>query len=336
MLEKPEIDAALMSACLQAEYGLISRKIDFLPLGADLNTAVYRVETLDGLDFFMKLRRGAFHQAGVSVPKYLADIGIRQIIAPLPTRTGVLWAKMAPFTLILYPFIEGQNGFEKSLSDQQWVEFGQAMKMFHSARIPAGLTQDVPRETFSARFRDSVRLYLERCRPELYNDPAARDMAAFLKIQREETLNLVARAEWLARRLLANPPAYILCHADIHAWNLLIDRQDHFYMVDWDTLIFAPKERDLMFIGSGLGGNRLSPAEEINLFYQGYGQAGVDQAVIAYYRYERIIEDIAVYCEQIFMSDEGGADREQAVEYLKFNYLPEGTIEIARRFDSGE
>jgi spectinomycin phosphotransferase len=124
-----------------------------------------------------------------------------------------------------------------------------------------------------------------------------------------------------------------LCHADIHAWNLLIADDDALYMVDWDTLIFAPKERDLMFIGGGLGGNGRTPQEEETLFYQGYGPANINQIALAYYRYERIIEDIGVYCQQIFLSDEGREDRPQAVEYLKSNFRPNGTIAVACQSD---
>ena len=54
---------------------------------------------------------------------------------------------------------------------------------------------------------------------------------------------------------------------------------------------------------------------------------------MAYYRYERIVEDIAVYCEQLFLSDEGGEDREQSLRYLASNFLPNNTIEIAYNSD---
>jgi spectinomycin phosphotransferase len=54
---------------------------------------------------------------------------------------------------------------------------------------------------------------------------------------------------------------------------------------------------------------------------------------LAYYRYERIIEDIAIYCEELLLTDEGGEDREQSLRYLKSNFLPVGTIEIAYRAD---
>ena len=48
MLEKPDLPDEKIIACLQAEYGLRVATIAFLPLGADLNTAVYRVVADDG------------------------------------------------------------------------------------------------------------------------------------------------------------------------------------------------------------------------------------------------------------------------------------------------
>jgi spectinomycin phosphotransferase len=158
-------------------------------------------------------------------------------------------------------------------------------------------------------------------------------MAAFLRVKRDETIELVRRAERLGQALQAHAPEFILCHADIHAWNLLIDVSGALYMVDWDTLIFAPKERDLMFIGGGLGDSVYTPQEEESLFYQGYGETQINPFAMSYYRYERIIEDIAVYCEQIFLSSKGGQDRMRSLEDLKSNYLPNSTIEVARQSD---
>lgn len=88
-----------------------------------------------------------------------------------------------------------------------------------------------------------------------------------------------------------------------------------------------------MFIGAGLGDSGRTPEEEAALFYQGYGATGINQVALAYYRYARIIEDIAIYCEQVLLSEGGGADRAQSLVYLRSNYLPGGTIEMAYRAD---
>ncbi len=305
----------------------------FLPLGADVNTAVYRVVTDDKRQYFVKLRGGLFDEASVAVPKFLSDLGIKQIIPSLFTQTGQLWASLPPYQVILYPFVEGRNGYEVSLSDEHRVEFGAALKQFHTADIPTAITNSVRREAFSAQWRGKVTSFLAQIENETFAEPVATALASFLKTKREETLDLVKRAERMAWALQAQTPAFILCHGDIHGWNLLIDAHNNLYIVDWDTLVFAPKERDLMFVGSGLGGNGHTLQEEETLFYKGYGQTQVNPMALAYYRYERIIEDIAVICEQIFLSDGGGEDRLQSLEMVKSNFCPNGTIEIAYHAD---
>jgi len=124
MLEKPDIQDEKIIACLQAEYGLLIGQLTFLPLGADQNTAVYRVVAGDGRAYFVKLRGSLFDQTSVTLPKFLSDQGIEQIIAPLATKTGSLWANLEAFTVILYPFVEGQNGYKVGLSERQWHDFG--------------------------------------------------------------------------------------------------------------------------------------------------------------------------------------------------------------------
>lgn len=54
MLESPDLQDKDIVDCLENEYELAITSIDFLPLGADLNTAVYRVSTADD-SYFLKL-----------------------------------------------------------------------------------------------------------------------------------------------------------------------------------------------------------------------------------------------------------------------------------------
>ena len=58
MLERPDLQDERIVACLQKEFGVPVAQVAFLPLGADLNTAVYRVVAEDGTPYFLKLRSG--------------------------------------------------------------------------------------------------------------------------------------------------------------------------------------------------------------------------------------------------------------------------------------
>ena len=312
---------------------MTAEKIAFLPLGADFNTAVYQVTTSSQVDYFLKLRRGEFIDASVSATKYLADLGVKQVISPLATKTRQLWTSLAPFKAILYPYVEGLNGVEAKLSEDQWVQFGAAIKKLHSTDIPNILTSGTPREVFSSKWRETVKAFLMRIENEVFEEPVAVKMALFLKSKSSKILKLVERAEKLAITIQKQSLEYILCHADIHGWNLLTDKEGAIYIIDWDTLIFAPKERDLMFIGAGISDSGRAPTEEKSLFYQGYGQTNINQDAICYYRFERIIQDIGEYCEQIFLSDEGGEDRIQSFKYLQSIFLPRGVIEKAYQSD---
>lgn len=333
MLEKPDLDDEKIISCLQVEYGLAIDQVVFLPIGADLNTVVYHVVTTDKTSYFLKLRRGCFDKISVTLPKFLCDQGIRQIITPLATKTGRLWSSLAVYKTILYPFIEGRNGYEVDLSDRHWVEFGAALKRIHTIELPPALSNRIRRENFSPQGRKIVRASLKRAKKNAFDDSLATELAVFLMTKQKELLELIGRADELAATLRARTPEFVLCHSDIHAGNILIDTSKNFYIVDWDEPILAPKERDLMFIGGAQGFRGHTAEEEESLFYQGYGQTQVNPFALAYYRYERIVQDIAVECEQIFSLRGNGEDRAQEFKYLKSNFLPGHAIENACQTD---
>jgi spectinomycin phosphotransferase len=228
--------------------------------------------------------------------------------------------------------VAGHNGYEVDLSAQHWREFGCTLKHIHTLAVPAEIIEGISQETYSPQWRDSLKRSLAQLEQVRLVDPLAIKLATFLQVKRNEVDYLLARSEALAQVLQAQPQTFIICHADIHAGNILIDTEGVFYLVDWDTLILAPKERDLMYVGGGLMAGKRTPQQEEALFYAGYGQTEIDPIALAYYRYARIIEDIAIYCEQILQTT-AGEDRVQALHYLRSNFQPNGTIEIARQAD---
>jgi len=176
-------------------------------------------------------------------------------------------------------------------------------------------------------------MHLERVEAQVFREPLQGEAVAFLRSKRAETLEVAKRAEQLARMVQDHRPEFVLCHSDIHGYNLLIDNQGALYIVDWDGLVFAPRERDLMFIGGGHGHSGYTPREEEAMFYQGYGETKINQIALVYYRYERIVKDIVADCDVIFLSEEGEEVQMGALEDLNNKFSPDSYIEIAYRSD---
>ena len=81
-----------------------------------------------------------------------------------------------------------------------------------------------------------------------------------------------------------------------------------------------------------IGGSALWQGRHIKrLFYQGYGEAQVDGMALAYYRCERVIQDIAEFCAQLLSTAAGGKDRQQSLGYFTGQFEPGQEVEIAIR-----
>lgn len=327
MLEKPNISDDLIVSHLKNEYDLDIAELAFLPLGADEGSAVYRVVTSDGTVFFLKLRKG-FNDIVVTIPLFLKSQGAQEIISPFETKSKQYWADFGAYKMILYPFIRGKNGFEMELTDHHKRSLGAALKRIHTVNIPFELEREIPKENYPPYWCERLKNLRRQVENAIFGEPTAAKLAAFMKSNGSEIRRLIECTEELASELQSKPLELVLCHTDIHAANMLITENNDFYIVDWDNPLLAPKERDLMFIGGGIDNLWQSERDE-SIFYQGYGEADINFTVMAYYRYERVIEDLVAFGEQLLLSDEGGADRESAYRRFTGNFEPGSTIDIA-------
>jgi len=231
------------------------------------------------------------------------------------------------YTLIVYPFIEGEDGFSRSLTDGQWMQLGRALRQVHETDLPPFIEAQVRRETYAPKWRTALRSLYAHIEAEPVDEIALK-LVKFMRKNMLAIRRLVDRAEQLGQSLQDESPKFVLCHSDIHGGNVLLDGNDTIYIVDWDEPIMAPKERDLMFIGGGVANVWNKPHEE-ELFYQGYGKAEVNRVILAYYRHERIVEDIAILGQELLLTAAGGQDRPEMYKHFIDMFEPRGVVDIA-------
>ncbi len=334
MIEKQSISDDLVISSLNTNYGIKVATLTFLPLGADMNASVYKAQAHDQTSYFVKLKRGHHHDISVVIVKLLQMMGIQQIIPPVKTIRGQSTQHIEDFTLIVYPFIEGQNGFNRNLTDNQWLDLGKMLRQVHEIDVPQSIRNQIRRETYSPKWREAVRSLYIHIEAEPIGDAVAFKLLKLMKKNLLVIRRLVDRAEQLSKKIRNLSTKFVLCHSDIHAGNVLMDGNDTIYMVDWDDPIMAPKERDLMFIGGGVANVWNQPREEM-LFYKGYGKTVVNTTILAYYRYERIVEDIAIYGQELLLKESGGTGRQEMYKQFKSMFAPKGVVDIAFKTDEG-
>ena len=331
MIEQPLSDQRIID-CLNTDYGIKVAKLTFLPLGADMNASVYKAEAHDQSSYFIKLKRGHHHDISATMIALLHDAGIQQIIPPIKTNHGQPIQHIGDFTLIVSPFVEGQDGFSRDLTDDQWVTLGKVMRQIHEIDVPSSIQLMIRRENYSPKWREAVRSLYAHIESEPSTDEISSKLMTFMKNHAVVIHRLVDRAEQLGKQIQDQLPEFVLCHSDIHGGNVLMDENDIIYMVDWDDPIMAPKERDLMFIGGGVANIWNRPHEE-KFFYQGYGKTEINMAILAYYRHERIVEDIALLGQQLLLTSVSDQNRIESYKHFLAQFEPQGVVEIAFKTD---
>jgi spectinomycin phosphotransferase len=157
-------------------------------------------------------------------------------------------------------------------------------------------------------------------------------LAGFWKAHRDLIDALVGRVDRLGRQVAPKGLRRVLCHGDLHTWNVLVDSENHLWIVDWDEAVLAPRERDLMFVVGGIGHGLVRP-HDTEWFLQGYGETGIDPRLLAYYRTAWAVQDIAAYGEEVLLTPALGQEtRRAALEGLMDLFEPGNIVDLANRF----
>ena len=338
MRDDPNLDLGKIAVSLDRGYGLRVASVSFLPLGYDLNAAVYAVLTTDGVPYFLKVRFGPVDEAGLLVPRALIDQGIPNILGPLRTRSSALclpFDDATGYSVVLYPFVQGENAMMAGMSNEQWREFGSTLRLVHDSGLEDAFRGRLRVEDFALPSARVVRQLFAVVAETAFESAAATRFAAFWREHVARIEAVLARAEDLGRSLQAKPFALVLCHADIHAANILVGDDGRIHLIDWDGPLIAPRERDLLFVVGSRIARVVEPREE-DFFFAGYGAVTIDPAALVYYRYERIIEDLGEIGKSVFLDPSRSEQaRAEEVELAMSFFAPGGDVDGAETITRG-
>jgi spectinomycin phosphotransferase/16S rRNA (guanine(1405)-N(7))-methyltransferase len=194
-------------------------------------------ESLDGA--FRRLR------AALSVARGLRDSGLAFAVAPLPARGGEPLVRVAgDFAAALYPHVEGRSfGWGEYTAPGHREAVLEMVVAVHTA--PAAARRAALRDDFTVAHLDGLRATLNGDTPD--RGPYARRTARLLAAHAQPVRELLARYEQLAERHRDAPT--VLTHGEPHPGNTMLTA-DGWRLIDWETALLAPPERDLWLLAA--------------------------------------------------------------------------------------
>lgn len=314
-----------LRAWVRDDFGVDLESVERIHHGADTAAEVWRGITPTDRLYAVKWSGGG-SDAGPLVSAYLAEHGVPGVAGPAKTRGGRLWSTREGRRLSLLPWISAARAVDANITAQHWTAYGELLASVHATAPSPELAAALRRENYDhERMVTLAETIDHRLRTDKPRDRLEEELAAEWNASRELITGLIYLAEDLAQELRGRDATKVICHSDPHLGNLLLGPGDEVWLIDWDDVMLAPRERDLMFLLGGMGSVGPVSEQRRTWFFNGYGTAEIDEQRLTYYRCARALDDAAQWAEQVLQ----GPDREEALTILRGVLSPSGLAVLA-------
>ncbi|MFC6158898.1 phosphotransferase enzyme family protein [Kribbella jiaozuonensis] len=292
----------LLRKWLLADFGLEVVELTPVVYGADVAAQVWKAAT--ATNTYAVKWSAAGTNTGHQVAAFLADSGLPGVPELIRTTEGGLWSVHAKKRLTITPWIDGVRAAQSGLTDEQWSEYGVLIRRVHDSEPPHRLRDALPKHSHIDVRMPAIAQEVDK-RLETPDGEVEEELAAVWK-QYDDVI-----ADLRTNRPPAPSGPRVICHGDPHLGNVLVD--EHLHLIDWDDVIFAPREQDLMFMLGGMGDVGPTTSTQREAFLAGYGPHTLDDDAIHYYRHVRAFEDVISWSHQAIT----GPDESYALTVVK-------------------
>jgi len=262
-----------------------------------------RVRLTESLDVaFERLRRALTAAAD------LQNRGCEFVLAPVPAERGEVLVRAGDeFGVAVYPYVEGVSF--------PWGEFSlenrQAMLTMVIAvhRTSGAARVRAKTEDFAIPHRDELEGLIDPAVPAGIPErgPFTRPVAQLVAANKRAIESLLARYDKLVEEARRHSSPWVLTHGEPHPDNTMLT-PDGWRLIDWDTALIAPPERDLWSLDPGDG----------SLLHTYTAATGVRPLphLLELYRIRWDLNDLALDASRFLRPHRGTAEDDKAWEIL--------------------
>jgi spectinomycin phosphotransferase len=171
-----------------------------------------------------------------------ADAGLSFVVAPVPAAGGQIVARLSDrYCLVVHPYVAGEPAGDDGdfARDEDRLAVLDMLVKIHGAQ--AG---DPRADDFDVPHLDVLQAIIEGAGTEWGPGPYALAARELLDVHVHDVSALIQAYRGLASRVAQRQERMVITHGEPHASNVMTTSSG-LVLVDWDTALLAPPERDL-------------------------------------------------------------------------------------------
>lgn len=318
----PDLDPDALVEPLR-HWQLDEPRLEYLPLG--FGSHHWRADTPDGGRAFVTVDDlvAGFLASGDAAATFaslerayrtaaaLAESGLEFVLAPLPDAGGAIARRVGErYAVSVAPFVDGTpSSFGDYETEDERRRIAALVGRVHAAgdRLPAGLPR---RDELAITSRPTLEEALDSLSVTWLTGPFAEPARALVAARADELRRSLRASDERAERLRARSHAWVITHGEPHRGNVLVDTAGAPHLVDWDTTLVAPRERDLWHVLD----DALTGWEE---YRAAVGDVELDREALDHYREAWGLSDIAAFVADVRRPHEEDENTTAAFGHLR-------------------
>ncbi len=326
--EPRDLDRGALADALERHWSIGAGRLEYLPIG--FGSHHWEAVAADGSRWFVSaddLRAG--HHAGRDPDDVLTVLDrafrtaaalrdeavLEFVLAPIPSDGGTVLRRIdTRYAIRVEPFVDGAAGesgeFERP---DERRRMGTLLGRLHAASgsVPPGLPG---REDFALPGRGALEEAFALLDAPWGHGPFAEPARQLLRAHAGCVRDRLGAYDQLAGRVRDQPGPWVVTHGEPHSANVIREAGGGLRLVDWDTTLIGPRERDLWMVLDG----DLTGWDE---YREVTGSVRLNEEALGLYRERWALAEICVYVAEFRRPHEETADTRTSWEELGA-YLP--------------
>jgi hypothetical protein len=320
--EPRDLDRAALADALKRHWSISTVRLDYLPIG--FGSHHWEAVGADGSRWFVTaddLRAG--HHAGRAPDDVFVvldrafrtaaalrdDAGLEFVLAPIPSDGGTVLRRIdTRYAIRVEAFVDGAAGEFGEFERQERRRMGTVLGRLHAASgsIPHGLPG---REDFALPGREGLEEAFVQLDTSWDHGPFAEPTRGLLRAHAGGVRERLSADDQLAGRVRDEPGPWVVTHGEPHSANVIRDARGGLRLVDWDTTLIGPRERDLwMTLDADLSG--------WDEYRKVMGSVRLNEEALGLYRERWALAEICVYVAEFRRPHEETEDTRTSWEEL--------------------